>query len=95
MLESFLSEKNDGIFMGNLFIPNDLEYLCCATAVFHNFKSVVVAKDYMEKKYTAVMLGENEKLLGKAYAKFRSNESNKFFENWLKEHKIKLVELGK
>ena len=30
---------------------------------------------------------------GFAYGKFRDEKSNKFFENWLKEHKIPLIDL--
>lgn len=44
MLEAWANEE--GIFMGNLFISNNADYLECATAKFTNFDTLVVSKDY-------------------------------------------------
>lgn len=88
MLEAWADE--DGIFMGNLFISNNVDYLECSTAKFINFNTLIISKDSINKKYLALMFLDNIQT-GIAYGKFRNELSNKLFENWLKDHKIPLI----
>lgn len=90
MLETWADEK--GIFMGNIFISNEVDYLECATAKFTNFDTLIINKDYENKRYIAFMFLNNSTIIGFAYGKFRSEKSNKLFENWLKEHNIQLID---
>ena len=91
MLEAWANEK--GIFIGNIFISNNVDYLECATAKFTNFDSLIVSKDHRNKRYIAIMFLDDIEV-GFAYGKFRDEKSNNFFEGWLKEHKIPLVQWG-
>lgn len=90
MLEAWADEN--GIFMGNIFISNNVDYLECATAKFTNFDTLIVSKDYKNKRYIALMFLDDIEI-GFAYGKFRNEKSNEFFESWLKEHKIPLIDL--
>ena len=88
MLEAWADEN--GIFMGNLFISNNVDYLECATAKFVNFDTLIISKDYTNKRYVALMFLDDIEV-GFAYGKFRNEKSNKLFEDWLKEHKVPLI----
>lgn len=93
-------EDDKGICFGNISISKDLKHISCSTAIYHNFNTIVVAKDVDKKRYIVSACEDNgnfnpiKSSCFYAYTLFQSDDNNKKFEKWLNDNGIKIEVIG-
>lgn len=85
---NYANFEEDSVKIGQFSIAymGDIKQVSFSRAVIW-YDILLVEKNYEKKKYNITAFTKDSKFIGAMFVRFQSEDINKKFEDWLKEHK--------